>query len=227
MKNNSLNKPILLDSSPSYCIFSRQHPPAIAPVRFHPIHLPDTRNHPTVTISLSYSAEGGLPEVSSSPSRREDDERPMWITNVGERWGEGWIAETQMVEISGNNGEGTSGEGRGRFFRRRRWGKTRKVDSTWWSSGPVVVMVPSGGAASDGGGGGGVEPRCNRCYERGGPLSLSPLHVPSFGLVQVVYVQVFLFFFFPRHGLLSHSRGPGNNLWRLLGRGSGRVAAGG
>lgn len=58
-------------------------------------------------------------------------------------------------------------------------------------------------------------------------LSLSPLHVPSFGLVQVVYVQVFLFFFFPRHGLLSHSRGPGNNLWRLLGRGSGRVAAGG
>lgn len=27
-------------------------------------------------------------------------------------------------------------------------------------------------------------------------LSLSPLHVPSFGLVQVVYVQVFLFFFF-------------------------------
>lgn len=35
------------------------------------------------------------------------------------------------------------------------------------------MMVPSGGAASDGGGGGGVEPRCNRCYERGGPLSLS------------------------------------------------------
>lgn len=90
-----------------------------------------------------------------------------------------------MVEISGNNGEG-HGEGRGRFFRRRRWGKTRKVDSTWWSSGPVVVMVPSGGAASDGGG---VEPRCNRCYKRGGPLS--PLHVPSFGLVQVVCTGFF------------------------------------
>lgn len=32
--------------------------------------------------------------------------------------------------------------------------------------------------------------------ERRSSLSLSPLHVPSFGLVQVVYVQVFLFFFF-------------------------------
>lgn len=204
MKNNSLNKPILLDSSPSYCIFSRQHPPAIAPVRFHPIHLPDTRNHPTVTISLSYSAEGGLPEVSSSPSRREDDERPMWITNVGERWGEGWIAETQMVEISGNNGEGTSGEGRGRFFRRRRWGKTQKVDSTWWSSGPVVVMVPSGGAASDGGGGGGgVEPRCNRCYERGGPLSLSLLCMCHLLGWSKSYMYRFFFFFFFRDTAFS------------------------
>lgn len=117
-----------------------------------------------------------------------------------------------------NNGEGR-GEGGGRRFfrrRRRRWGKTRKVDSTWWSSGPVVVMVPSGGAASDGGGG--VEPRCNnRCYGRGGPLS--PLHVPSFRLVQVVCTGFLFFSFFSATRPSLHSRGPGNNLWRLLGRG--------
>lgn len=119
------------------------------------------------------------------------------------RW---WKSRGIMARDVGRGEEG--------FFRRRRWGKTRKVDSTWWSSGPVVVMVPSGGAASDGGG---VEPRCNRCHERGGPLSpLCMCHLLGWSKS---YVQVFFFFSATRPSL--YSRGPGNNLWRLLGRGSG------
>lgn len=180
----------LLDSSPSYYIFFRQHPSSSSPFPPHPPPGQKKSSQSQLASRRRWFGRGLFFSFSN-----EDDE-PMWITNVGERWGEGWIAETQMVEISGNNGEGR-GEGRRRFFRRRRWGKTRKVDSTWWSSGPVVVMVPSGGAASDGGG---VEPRCNRCHERGGPLSpLCMCHLLGWSKS---YVQVF-FFFFLRHGLLS------------------------
>lgn len=83
-------------------------------------------------------------------------------------------------------------------------------------------MVPSGGAASDGGGG---RTTMQQMLRERRPSFSSACAIFSVGPSRMYRFSFFFFFSATQPSL--HSRGPGNNLWRLLGRGSGRVAAGG